>query len=781
MKADAACEVSPRLGATMPLRLAVAFMYAGVTTAKPEYFLCDMAFAMLANLLHMEVHLCPYHEDPEFKIYPRYNALPTGNTTCGKSPSFNLLTQRYVAMMKQQTALWPFATDLEGNLHSDGSHGLFNEKMRHTRGHVLFAGPEAVNYLSPEFPERGRCDKTSYADIPRLLDLSTGGRYKWGTATEVKEARALLRRQSNQEPRASATAQAAGTNTGGHASASSLMARDGSAPGYQPICFERTNVNLCWYQQVDLLRQWWVPAERKRHLGFVGRFLLSFSLERSVPPGQRRAGGLLLLDQLERTWVNTLLHWGPRSHTPPQPLCLSAEGAAAWSEHVSRGRVAASTPTRVPLCTPGCIRKWEYWAGTAAALNHIAHCGLTGTHSNRVDDNALKCAFRFLDQRFLFGANVLAAEMGAAPTGTGPGLAGSGPHPASSAASSLSPDDRAAAELLRSVPEHIITHSVLAARVSVYRRRPAEAEEALRVRRSHILEHVASLGFGACQQTATSRNVALHKFPLTPASCDLLRSWEVPVDVCCDFFPAKEGASGSTSSHASNEASADPAHAVQQCGATQGPNPSATCSTEPTVPNMRGGGRHPEGGAGGVRPAKRQRVDRGEAHIIQQPLTVIKRPSGASSSASQHVPVAAVGLPVDAVRKRPAGPGRLTPDQNPRMHTSTEYSAVAFHSWDQFKTAQKAWAMKLMPGRTMRMNCQPRVVTGSGDFKYKIVCTTCEVCKNNWGRAALPMRPRRQVDGMPLSHTMPRRALCRASGHQWMRMAVWRYCPPNHS
>ena len=35
MSAGAACEVSPRLGATMPLRLAVALTYAGVTTAKP--------------------------------------------------------------------------------------------------------------------------------------------------------------------------------------------------------------------------------------------------------------------------------------------------------------------------------------------------------------------------------------------------------------------------------------------------------------------------------------------------------------------------------------------------------------------------------------------------------------------------------------------------------------------------------------------------------------------------------------------------------------------------
>ena len=95
----------------------------------------------------------------------RYNALPTGDTTCGKSPSFTMMMTFYEEFLRTQDDSWPFARWRDGNVQSDGTHGLLNEKMRDTGGHVLFAGPEAVNYLSPEFPQRGRCDKSSYVDI----------------------------------------------------------------------------------------------------------------------------------------------------------------------------------------------------------------------------------------------------------------------------------------------------------------------------------------------------------------------------------------------------------------------------------------------------------------------------------------------------------------------------------------------------------------------------------------------------------------------------------------
>ena len=116
--------------------------------------------------------------------------------------------------MRENVAQWPFARSPDGNLHSDGSHGLFNARMRETQGHVLFVGPEAINHLSPEFPERGRCDKSSFVDMPRLLDLATGGRYNWGTAIELKEGRAAARAQLRRSAIRLPTGDAATTNHG---------------------------------------------------------------------------------------------------------------------------------------------------------------------------------------------------------------------------------------------------------------------------------------------------------------------------------------------------------------------------------------------------------------------------------------------------------------------------------------------------------------------------------------------------------------------------------------
>ena len=198
----------------------------------------------------------------------KYWALPTGDTTAGKSPSYSLITKLYTDFLRAQGDKWPWAHGQEQNLHADGTHGLFNERMREHAGHVCFTGPEAVCYLSPSYPERGVCDTSAYVNIPKLLECATGGSYKWGTALEKKQRRAA----------AAARAQSAQVSAG--ASASEVV----------PINFETTNVNVCWFQQVDVLRDWWVVAEQKRYLGFVGRMVLGFSLDVAVPPNCRRNG-----------------------------------------------------------------------------------------------------------------------------------------------------------------------------------------------------------------------------------------------------------------------------------------------------------------------------------------------------------------------------------------------------------------------------------------------------------------------------------------------------------
>ena len=88
MTGDQALEVAPRLGAVMPLPMAVYVLYCSRTTAKPVYFLADLAFTLLANLLHVDLRVNPYANDQSFSVCPRFWALPTGDTSAGKSPAF---------------------------------------------------------------------------------------------------------------------------------------------------------------------------------------------------------------------------------------------------------------------------------------------------------------------------------------------------------------------------------------------------------------------------------------------------------------------------------------------------------------------------------------------------------------------------------------------------------------------------------------------------------------------------------------------------------------------
>ena len=783
MCAEVACEVAPRLGATMPLRLAVAITYAGHTTAKPLYFLTDLAYTTIANLLHAECHICPYHEDPEMKVYPRFNALPTGDTTCGKSPAFNMIANSYINHLRLQTEMWPFAARTESNMHSDGSHGLFNEVMRATDGHVLFAGPEAVNYLSPEFPERGRCDKSSYVDMPRLLDLSTGGRYKWGTATEIKEQRAFTRRLAMMRE-AGRSAGAVAENSPAHVSPVSAQgpacARE-TTHDYRPICFAHTNVNVCWFQQLDLLQQWWVPSGRKRHLGFAGRFLLSFTLERSVPPGARRAGGGPLLEVLGNIWTNTLQHWGPRSRSVAS-LTLSSVGAAAWSEHMYQGVASLRARRReYRYAHRAMLGKWEYWAASVAALNHAIQGGMAGTGGTEIDDNALKCALRFVDQRLMFGANVLATEMGADPD-----TRRSQDATALPAGTTLSAENRTAAEVLRAVPEHVISHTILAKHVSAFRRRPGEQDQQLHGRRNRILEHLASRGFGLCARSSRSQNLALNKFPLTEATRALLRMWEFPVAMCQDFFPAHASvnveavthlplAEHATHTAAATAGAALPSNSPSMCGgakrkreeqATVTVHGSSSSSTKVDVERQYVAQANASASAkwaassGSSQPAPavaRKRHGRLAPSMLMRPAKqrCSARSSKQSARPTSHVPSGHGAIVIKkragpgqcrpgsdfmvnnsgtansaaSVRKRPAGPGRWKKGTGPRAHRAIMNSTIKFENWKQFKASQKEWASGLMPKQPITVHCEPRSVSSAGDFKYKLFCTACTSCR----------------------------------------------------
>ena len=126
LRAAQAVELAPRLGAVMVLPLAVAVAYCSVTTAKPQYFLADLLMSCTAALLHPLAAVCPYPADPDFTVRPRYWALPTGETSAGKSPVFNLISRMFLDATRPHVELWPFAGRSSGNVFAGGSHHAFN-------------------------------------------------------------------------------------------------------------------------------------------------------------------------------------------------------------------------------------------------------------------------------------------------------------------------------------------------------------------------------------------------------------------------------------------------------------------------------------------------------------------------------------------------------------------------------------------------------------------------------------------------------------------------------
>ena len=503
MTADHALEVAPRLGAVMPLPFAVYLLYCARTTAKPVYFLSDLAFCYLANLLHTDLKVQLYPQDPNFRMSVKYWALPTGDTTAGKSPSYSLLTKLYTDFLRAQGDKWPWAESKEQNLHSNGTHGLFNERMREHAGHVCFTGPEAVCYLSPSYPERGVCDTSAYVNIPKLLECATGGSYKWGTALEKKQRRAA------------AAARAQSTQASNE---------------LPPINFDTTNVNVCWFQQVDVLRDWWVVAEHKRHLGFVGRMVLGFSLDVAVPPNCRRNGADVLKTLLEQVWQGVLTRCGPLAagsssrSSASAPAYLSSACAHTVSDTVYHAiSQLRAERRRFGYGLRGALGKWEYWFSAVSFLNNAIEASLDNHASTQcISAEAAKCGLRFLDQRLLFGANVLQTEMSAKFGNVRDGTARHVPS-----STGLSGTETSVAELFRSVTDGIVSHSIMHSRMAAYRRRQGESEVDVRARRRAVWEHASQLGLGEIRPYY--RSEAFFRAPRSGQVDEALQRLSIPV------------------------------------------------------------------------------------------------------------------------------------------------------------------------------------------------------------------------------------------------------------
>ena len=85
-------------------------------------------------------------------------------------------------------------------------------------------------------------------------------------------------------------------------------------------------------QQDTVFRDWWVAAETRRKLGFIGRIAVGFTQERLVRRGNRRDASSLLRSALCPLWARAARDWGQHLEHAPAPCMFTQEGSRAFSQ-----------------------------------------------------------------------------------------------------------------------------------------------------------------------------------------------------------------------------------------------------------------------------------------------------------------------------------------------------------------------------------------------------------------------------------------------------------------
>ena len=210
-------------------------------------------------------------------------------------------------------------------------------------------------------------------------------------------------------------------------------------------------------QQVSVFRDWWVAAEKRRKLGLIGRFAISFSKEALVEPGRRGDAKAVLLPLLTRIWSHALQTYGPHSlqHVVSFPPHLSAfyEQVDYQMGLLRADKHAFGYGVRTVL------GKSIYWLPSYSFLTWLIERALApgSDHPTQITDDALKCSLHFMKQRLAVGGAVLDAEA-SSMTSVGK-VTGAQWSSATSAAPALTPDETQAALILRSISEHVITQA----------------------------------------------------------------------------------------------------------------------------------------------------------------------------------------------------------------------------------------------------------------------------------------------------------------------------------
>ena len=167
-------------------------------------------------------------------------------------------------------------------------------------------------------------------------------------------------------------------------------------------------------QQDTVFKDWWVVAEHRRKLGFIGRVAASFTEERFVHPENRRDAAYLLREAIGPVWIHAARAYGQGGGAPASCV-FSSGGAEAYGALDLELGVLRSCRDECRYGLRTVLGKAVYWIPSYAFLMECAQQARAGvcTAEVRISDNALKLSMLFLAQRPALAGTVLDTEIAA--------------------------------------------------------------------------------------------------------------------------------------------------------------------------------------------------------------------------------------------------------------------------------------------------------------------------------------------------------------------------------
>ena len=255
----------------------------------------------------------------------------------GKSPSFTYIQEEF-----QQACAAVAASLIPNHTCGAGNLGKFQEKLRATQGVGLLWGPEFKPLLDPNFPTKGTTDTGKFIDLSRFLECANGGAFEWSTGSEEK-ARRSARERAGQ---------------GG--------AEEGTP--LPELRFQRTNINLCLFQQFSVLRSWWARMECTHNCGFTARLVTGFTGRAIVSRALSRQPQAPVSPILQKLWTDTATAWG---HLSGPACCAFRPSAAAQHADLYSAIHALQQKQAWRRAVKAAFGMMEYLVPSAAVLTSL--------------------------------------------------------------------------------------------------------------------------------------------------------------------------------------------------------------------------------------------------------------------------------------------------------------------------------------------------------------------------------------------------------------------------